>query len=499
MISLENMIPKNKKHAILLVIFVLSLIATLAYLLFKTEEAEKKDYRATKVEVEEVRIGSMTRTVTEVGTLRASKTVIIRPEISGLVSKVHVEGGEYVNEDDLIFSLDDRVAQAELKEAEAKLAHAKATHDRASRLEAKKFGSTANKDKTLAELNIAEASLESARSRLERTVIKAPFDGIVGLHNISVGAPVDPNKELITLVDITPMKVEFKVPAKFLRYISIGQRVKVAVDGFREKKFPGLIEGIDAKVDSSSHSIEARALIPNKGRILKPGLFARVDVVVGSKSKALILPATAVDKQGDQEFVFKVVEGRAFQTPVITGIQEGENIEILRGVNPGDHIVTVGQLKIQDGSPVRYEFDGKLYAHDQEAEDKKIAKIKAEKEAAAKAKEKEEEDKAKKKEEADKPKSEEPADKVKAQEKADKAKTEKEAKAKDSKKDKSTVSPAQSPKEGKKATSSKDAKTSDVKEDKADLKSKSGDKESSPKTDKNTDAGSNTPENKKDS
>lgn len=386
MASLKDFIQKTNKASLFGGgLILLGLVIALLYFVFPSKEMEKKDYRVSKVEVEEVRIGSMTRTVTEVGTLRASQTVVIRPETSGLISEVHIEGGEFVNEGDPLFSLDDRIAQAELKEAEARLGLAKVSHNRATKLEARSFGSTANKDKTLADLNMAEAALESARSKLERTVIKAPFDGIVGLHSISVGAPVDPNKELVTLVDISPMKVDFKVPAKYLRYISIGQRVSVTVDGFVEKKFPGLIEGIDAKVDVSSHSIEARALIPNKGRVLKPGLFARVDVVVGSKSQALILPVTAVDKQGDQEYVFKVAEGRAFQTPVITGIQEGDNIEILRGVNPGDHIVTVGQIKIQDGSPVRYELDGKIYSHDQEAEDKKIAEIKAKKEAEEKA------------------------------------------------------------------------------------------------------------------
>tara|TARA_A100000171_G_C2132071_1_gene147424 strand:- start:1144 stop:2490 length:1347 start_codon:yes stop_codon:yes gene_type:complete len=375
------------KRGIFLGILAILAISLGLYFILKSEEAEKRDYRASKVEVEEVRIGSMTRTITAVGTLRAQQTVILRPEINGVIAKIHIDGGEYVNEGDPLFTLEDRLFRAEVKEAEAKLALARVQNKRATKLEAQKFGSAVNRDKALADLNVAEALLESAKSKLDRTIIKAPFDGIVGLHSLSLGAPVDQNKELITLVDINPMKVDFKVPAKFLRYISTGQRVKVAVDGFREKKFPGLIEGIDATVDTTAHSIEARALIPNKNRILKPGLFARVDVVVGTKSKALIVPAVAVDKLGDQEFVYKVVEGRAFQTPVITGIQEGENIEILRGVNAGDHIVTVGQLKLQDGSPVRYELDGKTYAHNQEVENKKIAEIKARKEAEKKVQE----------------------------------------------------------------------------------------------------------------
>ena len=350
------------RHVVMIasVIILLTVLGIARYIFLKPNTDVKKDFRNVAVEVEEVRIGSLTRNITAVGTLMANQTVNIRPEINGLISEINVEGGEFLEKDAPLFKIDDRVFKAELKEAEARLAFAQVEYNRAKKLADSNFGSAQKLDDTKAKMLMAEATVESAKAKLERTVITAPFQGIIGLHTMAIGTPIGPDKEIATLVDITPIKVDFRIPAEFLRFISIGQRIDIKVDGF-DKDYVGIIAGIDSKVDTIAHSINVRALMPNKNNTFKPGLLARVKIIVGSKDNTLIIPEVAIETMGDADTVYKVVEGLAIQVPVLTGIREGENVEILRGLNPGDHIIVIGQSKIRDGIPVRYELNGVHY------------------------------------------------------------------------------------------------------------------------------------------
>ena len=182
------------------------------------------------------------------------------------------------------------------------------------------------------------------------------------MRNISVGATVDEGKDLAKLVDVTPIIIDFQVPATFVRLISPGQDITVKVDGFGDKKFDATIDAVDALIDPSSHSLSARGSIPNSSGELKPGLFGRVNLIAGSKDDALLVPEIAVEISGDENFVFKVVEQTrkdgtktmvAYRTVVTTGLREGKNIEIVRGLKKGDLVVTSGQIKIRDRSFVR--------------------------------------------------------------------------------------------------------------------------------------------------
>lgn len=370
---MSNILGLIKRSPLLFVAILLGVLAVIygAYLGLRSKDGDtRRNSPPVAVEVEEVRVGSLTRTITAVGTLRANQMIELRSEIPGLISEIYVRGGEYINAGSPLFTVDDRSYKAEVQRAQAQLTNAQLGFERAQKLAANKL--TAQKksfDEAEANFKMAQANLEKAESELSKTKITAPFEGIVGLHNLSVGAHIDSNKEILTLVDVTPIKVDFRVPAEYLPYLSVGQKVSVVVDGFGTTAFPGLIEGIDSKVDTVTHSINARAIVPNKKHLLKPGLFSRVDVVVGAKDNTLIIPSAAIDKQGDQDMVYKVVEGLAFHVPIITGIQEGENVEVLRGLNPGDHVVTVGQMKIRDQVPVRYTLDGKEYSFNEKSVD----------------------------------------------------------------------------------------------------------------------------------
>lgn len=367
--TFSNIIRKYP-HLIAVALILLIGISAGLYLYPKTAVDQKRNLDKVSVEVEEVRTGSLTRTITAVGTLIANQTIVLKPEISGVIARIYVDGGEMVNKDMPLFEIDDRLYKSEVKDCEAKLKFATLELKRAKQLASTNFGSTQKHDDAQGKYLIAEAACDAANAKLEKTIIRAPFQGVVGLHSLSIGAHIGPDREIATLVDINPIKVDFKIPAEYIRFISLGQKINVIVDGFGERKFLGLLAGIDSKVDPLAHSINIRALMANKENLFKPGMFARIQLVVGSKDNTVLIPENAIESSGDQEMVYKVIDGLAFQVPIITGIREGENVEILRGLQPDDHIVTVGQSKIRDGTPVRYELNGQSYEFD-EAEFKK--------------------------------------------------------------------------------------------------------------------------------
>lgn len=354
----QQILTLLKEHRVLAILLGLIIVGAFAIIIkefFLSEPKNRRQMKGVTVEVEYVRKASLTKRITTVGTLTANQIVTVKPQVNGLISEIKVQGGSEVVANQPIMQIDDRQFKSNLKEEEAKLILAKAVHDRASKLLEKKFGPVKSYDEALANLKAAESRVEIATKRVEDSLIQAPFEGIISLNNISIGAPVNEQTELFTIVDVDPMKLDFRVPAEYLKYISVGQTLTIVIDGFEDEPFSGTVEAIDAKVDPHAHSIAVRANLRNEKRMLKPGLFARVDLVVGSKDDALVVPLSAVESSGDEEYVYKVFNGVAYRFPVTTGIQEGDNIEIVRGLQDEDTVVTVGQNKIRDGIPVVYE------------------------------------------------------------------------------------------------------------------------------------------------
>jgi membrane fusion protein (multidrug efflux system) len=363
--NLLKLILTYRKASILGGISLIILLGGLIKGLFFSSNFSPRTLKAITVEVESVRVASIARTITAVGTLRANQSVTIKPLVNGQVAKINVEGGQEVKAGEAIVSIDDRKYRNKLKEAEAKLAFAELEFNRYDKLATQNLGKKKLYERAIADKKEAEALVDSAKKEIEDSVITAPFEGVITLNDISVGAAVNENTELFTIVDLDPIKIDFRIPAQYLKTISRGQSIKVMIDGFLDEKFEAYIEAIDARVDPNSHTIAVRANINNKNNLLKPGLFARIDIQVGSKDNALVVPAGAVQVNGDEESVYKLTyydKEKAFiaiRHPIVTGLQEADKVEVLRGLDEGDLIVTVGQLKIRDGTPVSFEEEKK--------------------------------------------------------------------------------------------------------------------------------------------
>ncbi|WP_376961028.1 efflux RND transporter periplasmic adaptor subunit [Azospirillum sp. A26] len=304
------------------------------------------------VEAAQVRVGTVERTVTAVGSLLSNESVVVRPEIAGRISEIAFKEGQRVGKGTVLVRLDDAIARATLAQAQASIAFSRAELSRADQLVRQNTGPLRNREQASAKLLADEAAVQLARAQLDKQVIAAPFDGVLGLRKVSVGDFVQAGKDIVNLEDIDTLKLDFRVPEMFLPAVKVGQTVRVAVDAFGGRSFEGTVYAIDPLVDVNGRALAIRARVPNPDGSLRPGLFARVSLTLTTVPDAVLIPEQAIVAFGKDQFVFKVVDGNVVQTRVVLGERRNAEVEIAKGLAPGDMVVTAGQLKIRDGVPV---------------------------------------------------------------------------------------------------------------------------------------------------
>ncbi len=307
---------------------------------------------AVAVEVTRVSAASFADETTAVGTLKSNESVVLRPETSGRIAAIHFKDGQVVRRGALLLSLDAGIQEAELQQARANLALAQANQQRNEDLFQKKFISQQSLDNTKAALKVQEASVALAEARLAKTRIRAPFDGVVGIRNVSAGDYVKEGEELVNVEDIATLKVDFRLPEAYLGRLERGQTLEVSSDALPGVPFQATLEAVDPLVDVNGRSISCRALLPNREGRLRPGMFVRSRLVFGERKDALMLPEQAV-VTGARPRVFRVEEGKARAVTVQLGVRRDGRVEILEGLALGDTIITAGQLKVRDGMAVR--------------------------------------------------------------------------------------------------------------------------------------------------
>lgn len=307
---------------------------------------------AVAVEVTRVSAASFADETTAVGTLKSNESVVLRPETSGRIAAIYFKDGQVVRRGALLLSLDAGIQEAELQQARANLALAQANQQRNEDLFQKKFISQQSLDNTKAALKVQEASVALAEARLAKTRIRAPFDGVVGIRNVSVGDYVKEGEALVNVEDIATLKVDFRLPEAYLGRLERGQILEVSSDALPGVPFQATLEAVDPLVDVNGRSISCRALLPNREGRLRPGMFVRSRLVFGERKDALMLPEQAV-VTGARPRVFRVEEGKARAVTVQLGVRRDGRVEILEGLALGDTVITAGQMKVRDGMPVR--------------------------------------------------------------------------------------------------------------------------------------------------
>lgn len=286
-----------------------------------------------------------------VGSLRADESVVVRPEVAGRIERIHFQEGGRVEKGQPLISLDATLAQAALNEASANLQNSRQANARAEELAGQQLIARSDYDNTRAALGVDQARAASARAALSKMTLRAPFSGQIGLREVSVGDFVNVGQDLVALVRLDPIEVDFSVPEGALPRLRQGQPVEVGVDAFPGETFTGEIVAIAPVIDLNSRSAQIRARIPNPDFKLRPGQFARlrIDTETGS-GQALMIPEQALMQDGDVRFVYTVVDGKAKKTVVETGTRVPGSIEVVQGLAAGDVVITAGQ-----GKPMMHE------------------------------------------------------------------------------------------------------------------------------------------------
>ncbi|MBX2806970.1 MAG: efflux RND transporter periplasmic adaptor subunit [Hyphomicrobiales bacterium] len=307
-----------------------------------------------KVPVETARVAAapLSERVTAIGTLISDESVTIRPEVAGRIVEIGFEEGKPVKKGDMLIKLDDALPRAELADAQARLDLAERNFKRTEELFSNKVATARSRDEAQSSLAIGTASMELARVKLAKYVLTAPFDGIAGLRLVSRGDYVSIGEDIVNLEAIDPIKADFRIAERFLPAIRTGQPIEVNVDAYAGQSFTGEVYAIDPNIDASGRSIIIRARIDNSEQLLRPGLFARIALIMETKPKALTVPEQAIVPRGENQFVYRVIEGKARQVAVRLGTRRAGQVEIVEGLDEGDVVITAGHQKIGDGADV---------------------------------------------------------------------------------------------------------------------------------------------------
>jgi len=307
---------------------------------------------ATAVEVAKVAVADFSDEASAVGNLKSNESVVLRPETAGRIAAINFKDGTIVGKGALLVVFDAAVQEAELEQARANLSLARSNFQRNKELLEKRFVSQQALDNSAATLKVQEAAVQLAEAKAGRMRIKAPFNGMVGLRNVSVGDYVKEGQDLINIEDIGTLRVDFKLPETYLGRITKGQVVEVTTDALPGKTFTAVLDAVDPMVDQGGRAISSRARLDNASGVLRPGMFVRVRLLFGDRKNVLMVPEQAI-VPGAQPTVFKVDDGKATITKVKLGVRRAAQVEVVDGLAADDVIVTAGQLKLRDGAPVR--------------------------------------------------------------------------------------------------------------------------------------------------
>ena len=311
--------------------------------------------RATTVSQLVVGQRPFTDRIEVLGVAKGRQSVTIPSNTAELITAVHFSDGQTVARGQVLVELKADQENAGIAEARANLAQAERNYQRWKTLADKGIAPRATAEQYLAALETARAAVNSAQAQKLDRVIRAPFSGRVGISDIAPGALISPGTAIVSLDDISVIRVDFSIPDRYLTTLRIGLPIMARPDALPGESFQGRIAQIDTRIDPATRAIKARAEFPNADGRLRPGMLVKVGIDQGVRTSVAV-PETAVQFEGTQASVFLITTGPkgqiARQTNVETGLDQGGYVEIRSGLKPGDKIVADGLNRIQDGASV---------------------------------------------------------------------------------------------------------------------------------------------------
>jgi len=311
--------------------------------------------QATPVIVSSAYTDDFVDRVEAIGTLRANETITLASTVTDTVTAVNFTDGQRVKKGDILVEMTSGEEKALLDQQRALVNEASKQLERTRDLIKSGAASASVLDERQREFRAAKAGMDALQSRLENYIIVAPFDGVVGLRNISVGALLQPATTITTLDDDTVMKLDFAVPSVYLPTLKPGVAIVARATGFKEE-FKGEVTAIDSQINEITRSVTVRAIIPNPDGKLKPGLLMAVELLKNPR-KAVGIPENAIVPEGRKHFVFVIDET---QNPPVTekreitiGARRPGDLEVVENLKHGEKVVVQGTMSVRDGGPVK--------------------------------------------------------------------------------------------------------------------------------------------------
>ncbi|MBW9267586.1 MAG: efflux RND transporter periplasmic adaptor subunit [Candidatus Thiodiazotropha sp. (ex. Lucinisca nassula)] len=324
---------------------------------FETMGAAQMEMPPETVTSDQVRSQRWPNTVSATGSLVAVQGVIVSAELGGKIEEIAFESGDRVKQDDLLVRIDVSAEQAQLRSAEAAAKLARINLDRNRDLRANKTVSQADLDTAEANFKQATAQVDNVRATIAKKTLRAPFAGQLGLRQVNLGQIVEQGTPVVTLQTIDPIYVDFSLPQQQFSILEPGTEVQVTTDAAPEKVFSGRIIAVNPEIDQMTRSVRVRATLSNQSELLRPGMFANVEVMLSDDEEVLAIPATAVlyAPYGDTVFVIDEVEDEKSgekqlvlrQQVIRLGATRGDFVAVVTGLEEEEKVVTSGVFKLR--------------------------------------------------------------------------------------------------------------------------------------------------------
>ncbi|PVV24692.1 MAG: efflux transporter periplasmic adaptor subunit [gamma proteobacterium symbiont of Ctena orbiculata] len=324
---------------------------------FETMGAAQMEMPPETVTSDQVRSVRWPNTVSATGSLVAVQGVTVSAELGGKIEEIAFKSGDRVEKGDLLVRIDITAEQAQLRSAEAAAKLARINLDRNRDLRANKTVSQADLDSAEANYKQATAQVDNVRATIAKKTLRAPFAGQLGLRQVNLGQIIEQGTPVVTLQTIDPIYVDFSFPQQQYSILIPGTEVHIRTDAAPDQVFSGKILAVNPEIDQMTRSVRVRAKLSNEGELLRPGMFANVEVLLADDEEVLAIPATAVlyAPYGDTVFVIDEVEDEASgkkqqvlrQQVVRLGDTQGDFVAVVTGLNEGDSVVTSGVFKLR--------------------------------------------------------------------------------------------------------------------------------------------------------
>ncbi|WKE66577.1 efflux RND transporter periplasmic adaptor subunit [Gallaecimonas kandeliae] len=337
----------------LALVVVLALIAAAFWWQHKQQAAPTHGKAAlVRVVTRPVAMQLLSDEIEALGTTQAFESVTITASVSDKIEEVLFHDNQQVKAGDLLVTLQHQEEQAALDAAEVDLKEQQREYRRITDLVKKKTIAASELDRLQSAVDLAKANVAKSQAQLNDRFIRAPFDGRLGFRQVSTGALVSPGTAITTLDDVSPIKLDFTVPERFLPILSPGKDIHASSEAVPDRRFQGKVASIDTRIDPVSRSATVRAELDNQDGSLRPGMLLRVRLVKEAR-RALAVPAAALFQLKDQHFVFVVdKDHKVSQRAVQTGLRLPGLVEVVAGLKEGEHVVIRGLLKVRDGATV---------------------------------------------------------------------------------------------------------------------------------------------------